>query len=153
MSHIPVNHPLRPLYRALVALVGLYMLIFGVVALTQTSGDPMFGQDNLPRVLGLTTNPAFAYLNIVAGIVLLASVVIGRNIDYYIDITAGIVLMAVGLLMLGLLRTDLNFLGFTMTNVIVSFLFGIVAFAAGLYGRTGSGELAAAEEAHRAHQV
>jgi hypothetical protein len=153
MSHIPVNHPLRPLYRTLVGLIGLYMLIFGVVALTQTSGDPLFGQNNLPTVLGLSTNPAFGYLNILSGIVLIASVVIGRNIDHYIDIAAGIALMAVGLLMLGLLRTDVNFLGFTMANVIVSFLFGVITFAAGLYGRTGTSELADAEAAHHARRA
>ena len=44
--------------------------------------------------------------------------------------------MAVGMLMLGLLRTDANFLGFSMTNCIVSFVLGTIVFAAGLYGRT-----------------
>jgi hypothetical protein len=39
--------------------------------------------------------------------------------------------------MLGLLRTNANFLGFTVTTCIVSFVLGSIVFAAGLYGRTG----------------
>src|SRR5258706_3048929 len=40
MSHYPVNHPLRPLYRVLSALAAIYILVFGVVGLVQTgSGE------------------------------------------------------------------------------------------------------------------
>jgi hypothetical protein len=58
----------------------------------------------------------------------------------------------VGLLMLALLQTNANFLGFSMVNCIVSFVLGMVVFAAGLYGKTGSETDVAAEEAFRHHQ-
>jgi hypothetical protein len=152
MAHIPVNHPLRRLYKTLTALAGLYILIFGIVGLTRTSGMALFSQSNLPWVLGLRTNLAFAILSVLGGIVMLAAVVIGRNFDHYMEIAAGGVFIFVGLLMLALLQTDANFLGFSMVNCIVSFILGMVVFAAGLYGKTGSEDDVAAEEAFRHHQ-
>ena len=31
MAHFPVNHPLRPIYRAIAALVGVYLIVIGLV--------------------------------------------------------------------------------------------------------------------------
>ena len=42
MGHNPVNHPLRPVYRALGGFTGLYFVVFGVVGLIQTAGDGLF---------------------------------------------------------------------------------------------------------------
>jgi hypothetical protein len=134
-THLPVNHPLRPLYRALVGLVGVYMLLLGIVGFFETRGTPMFSETDLPWVLGVRTNLAFALLSLVAGAGLLFSTVIGRNLDYLVNIVGGLALMAVGMLMLSLLQTDANILGFTVTNCIVSFVLGCIVFTAGLYGR------------------
>ncbi len=134
-THLPVNHPLRPLYRALVGLVSGYMLLLGIVGLFQTRGAPMFAETNLPWVLGVRTNMAFALLSIVAGAGLLLSTVIGGNLDYLVNLVGGVAFMLVGMLMLSLLQTDANILGFTVTNCIVSFVLGSIVFTAGLYGR------------------
>jgi hypothetical protein len=149
MAHIPVNHPLRPLYRALAALAGLYVLIFGIVGVTETNNLSFFAQHNLPYVLGLRTNMAFSVLSIIAGVVIVICAVIGRNLDHYIYLAGGLVFMLVGMLMLGLMRTDANFFGFSMVNCIVSFVIGMVLFAAGLYGKTGSSAEMLTEHAHR----
>jgi Domain of unknown function (DUF4383) len=138
LTHLPVNHPLRNLYRTLAALVGVAILGFGIVGFTRTRGTALFAQEHLPWVLGLRTNLAFALLSIVSGAVLLVCAVVGRNLDHVVNFLGGIVFMAIGMLMLGLLRTDANFLGFSMTNCIVSFVLGTVVFAAGLYGRTAA---------------
>jgi hypothetical protein len=139
ISHLPINHPLRPLYRVLAALAGGYVLVFGIVGFTRTRGTALFAQAHLPWVLGLRTNLAFALLSVLSGAVLLVCAVIGRNLDFLVNLLGGLVFMVVGMLMLGLLRTDVNFLGFTVTNCVVSFVIGTVVFAAGLYGRTGTG--------------
>jgi hypothetical protein len=133
---LPVNHPLRPVYRVLAGFVGAFSLVFGIIGVARTQAQALFARDDLPTVLGLHTNPAFAYLSIVAGAVLLVATFVGRNLDYLVNIVGGLLYMFVGLLMLALLRTDLDVLGFTMTTVIVSFVLGTVVFAAGLYGRT-----------------
>jgi hypothetical protein len=151
MSHIPINHPMRTLYRVLAALAGIYVLAFGVVALSRTSGEPLFTQDHLRWALGLRANMAFALISVAAGVVILGCAVIGRNIDHFINTVGGVFFMAMGMAMMILLRTNANFLGFSMANCIASFVIGLVLFAAGLYGKTGSAAEAHAEELSRHH--
>lgn len=151
MAHIPVNHPMRTLYRFLAALAGLYILIFGVVAVAKTHGNALFDQDHLQWVLGLRTNMAFGLISIVAGAIVVVGAIIGRNIDRFINLWGGLFFMVAGMLMLALLRTNANFLGFSMANCVVSFVIGTLLFSAGLYGRTGTLDEAHAEEANRRH--
>src|SRR5690349_3825742 len=120
-AHFPINHHLRPLYRLLSGLVGLYMLVFGVVGFIQTSGAPFFTRDEAEWVLGLRTNPAFSLLSIVAGVVVLGANLIGRNLAHFINQLAGVVLIVVGMASLAVLQTEANVFAFSMTNVIVTF--------------------------------
>jgi hypothetical protein len=136
LSHLPVNHHLRPLYRVLAALCGLYVLAFGIGAVTHAAGFDFFAREGLPTVLGLRGNRAFALLSIVAGLVLVAAAVLGGNIDRWVNLVGGVVFLSAGMAMMTLMQTGLNLLGFTMTTCIVSFSIGLVLFAAGLYGRT-----------------
>lgn len=148
MSHLPVNHHLRPLYRVLSALAALYVLVFGVVGLIETSGTPLFGREET-YALGLRTNLAFSLLSIVAGVVVLIGLAVGRNVDRFVNLWGGVLFLAVGLIMLTVLQTDANILNFTVSTCIVSFVIGTVLFSAGLYGRSGSRALERAEEAFR----
>jgi hypothetical protein len=142
MSHIPVNHPLRPLYRTLSALVGGYILLFGIVGLVRTGGEPAFGLEDT-AALGLRTNFAFSLLSVVTGIAVILAVLIGRNLDRFVNLWGGIAFMVVGVIMLAVINTpDLNKLNSSITTVIVSFVIGIVLFAAGLYGRTATSRAA-----------
>jgi Domain of unknown function (DUF4383) len=152
MSHIPVNHPLRSFYRFLAVLAGLYILVFGVVAFTKTKDFPGFSQTETAWALGLRSNLAFAIVSIIAGAVVIVGALLGRNIDHFINIWGGLAFMFFGVLLLALLDSDANFFAFSMANVIVSFIIGVVLFTAGLYGRTGSSDLAAHEDAMR-HSV
>ncbi|GAA2382485.1 DUF4383 domain-containing protein [Dactylosporangium salmoneum] len=147
-SHFPINHHLRPLYRLLSAVAGLYMLVFGVVGFVQTSGAPFFTRDETAWALGLRTNPAFAVLSIIAGVVVLGANVIGRNIAHQINQLAGIVLTIVGMGSLAVMQTEANIFAFSMVNVIVTFILAGVVGTASLYDRVGS---TTAEEHHHAH--
>jgi hypothetical protein len=148
MAHLPVNHPARPFLRFVAGLIGLYILVFGIVGVLETWDGPFFGREET-WVLGLRTNPAFSVLSICTGAVLLAAVLIGRNIDHFMYLAAAGLFLTAGIVKLMLLRTDANFLNFHMVNVIVSFLFGLVLLEAGLYGKVGPRELAEAEEHRR----
>src|SRR2546429_8937396 len=138
ISHLPVNHPLRPLYRVVAGLVGAYSLVFGIAAFSGTRGTPLFAHTNLPWVLGLRANLAFALLSIVSGAVLVVCAVIGRNLDFLVNTLGGLLFMVVGMLMLGLLQTDLNILDYTVATCVVSFVIGMIRFTAGLYARAGA---------------
>lgn len=148
MAHIPVNHPLRPLYRTLAGLIGLYILVFGIIGVLRTAGDPLFDRGDV-WVLGLRTNLAFAILSVVYGAVLLAAAVIGGNVEHMVNLGAGVVFILVGLAMMTLMQTDANILNFSMVNSIVSFIFGLLVLTAGLYDKVGSPEDVEAEERYR----
>lgn len=149
MAHLPVNHPLQPLYRVLAGLIGGYLIVFGIVGVIKTRDLPAFAQDGLPWVLGLRANLAFAVLSIVVGLILLGAAFIGGRVDEMTNMFAAIAFVVAGMAMMVLMQTDLNFLGFTMATCIVSFIIGLVLFTAALYGKTGTAEDIRKEEAFR----
>ncbi len=151
MAHFPINHHLLPLYRTAAGLAGLYVLVFGIAGTVQTRGLGFFAQHGLPAVLGLHTNRAFAILSIVAGAVLLGGALIGGMLDQRLNVVLAFVFLIAGFAMMVLLRTSLNFLGFSMSTCIVSFIIGLVLLTAGLYGKVGTDEDVEREEAFR-HQ-
>jgi hypothetical protein len=136
MGHYPVNHQLRPFYRFLAALTGIYVLGFGVISVVRTAGGGLFDRSDV-TVLGLRTNLAFAIASVAVGAALLVAVAIGRNVDTLVSLAGGVVFMAAGTVMMAVLRTDLNLLNSTMITVIVSFAIGLLLFTAGLYIRSG----------------
>ncbi len=133
MSHLPVDHPLRGLYRGLALLTGVLLVVFGAVGYVQTSDLPFFHQEG-ERVLGLSTNPAFAVLSLVTGVIVLVASAVGRNVDVPVYHAVGWLFMVAGLVMLCVIRTDLNVLASSITNVNVSFVVGVILVTAGLYG-------------------
>lgn len=148
MAHFPVNHPARPLYRAFSGLVGLYILIFGVVGVLQTSGEPLFARDG-KWVLGLRTNLAFALVSVLFGIFLLIGASRRSNLGHYMNLTAGVVFLVTGIGMMAVLQTNANFLNFSMSTVIVSLVFGLLLLATGLYDKVGPPEHAGEAERRR----
>lgn len=149
MPHIPINHHLRPVYRALAALCALYVLIFGIVGVVRSGNLGTFVRTGVPSVLGLHANRAFAVASIVAGLVILAGLLIGRNVDIWINGLGGIGFLVSGFVMMTLLRTDLNVFAFTMTTCVVSFVIGLVLATAGLYCKIGTPMDVQREEAFR----
>ncbi|NUS73388.1 MAG: DUF4383 domain-containing protein [Corynebacteriales bacterium] len=133
MAHFPVDHPMRGFYRGLALLSGIALTVYGVAGFVKTSGMDFFDRAG-EQVWGLNQNPAFAVLNIAAGVLLVVGNLIGRNLDVLINVAIGSVMSIAGMAMLALLRTDSNFLAFTVTNVNVSFVIGTILFTAGMYG-------------------
>jgi uncharacterized membrane protein YfcA len=139
MGHNPVNHPLRPLYRALGALAGIYLVLFGVVGLIVTSGDGLFGPAD-HRVLGQGANLFWSIVSVVLGAVILIVTALGRNLDNQADKFLGWGLLVVGSYCLAVIRTDANFLGFSISTVIVTYLLGVVLILASYYSKVGPDE-------------
>ncbi|RKR88638.1 uncharacterized protein DUF4383 [Micromonospora pisi] len=138
MAHNPVNHPARPIYRAIGGLTGLYLVIFGVLGLVETSGSELFAQDQTITVLGQGTNLGHSALAAVLGVLVLIGTGIGRNVDATLNKWIGYLLMVVSLAGLAVIRTDANYLNYTIPGVVVTMLLGLVLLMAGMYGRVGS---------------
>jgi hypothetical protein len=139
LAHIPINHHLRPLYRALAGLSGLFLVAVGIWGIIETSGHDLFAREGLPKVLGMQFNPFAAGMFVVFGIGVLAVTALGRNIDHLGNFWLGQILVLIGLFELAFLRTDANLLGFTMTSVIVSLIVGLAVWTSSLYVKIGSG--------------
>ncbi|MFG1848454.1 DUF4383 domain-containing protein [Micromonospora carbonacea] len=139
MAHTPVNHPARPIYRAIGGLVGLYFLAFGVLGLVASAGNDILAQDDT-TVLGQGTNLGFSLLSLVLGVAILTGTVIGRNLDVAINQWLAYALMVLGLAELAFLQTDANVFNFTITTDIVVLTLSMVLLMAGMYGKVGTDE-------------
>jgi hypothetical protein len=139
MGHIPVNHPARPVYRAIAGLIALYILAFGILGTIETAGDPLFGRGS-HWVLGLRTNLAFSLISVVFGLVVLFGAVHRGNLGHLMNLAAGVVFLLTSLVMMSVLQTDANILNFSMSTVIVSMIFGLLFLATGLYDKVGPSE-------------
>src|SRR3954466_7539179 len=137
MAHIPINHPLRPLYRGLVLLMGVYVLVFGVWGYAVTSDLPFFGTEG-EWVLFLRTNPAFSVLSILCGLALIAAAVIGRNVFVRATLIAAVVFMVAGLAMMALVHAAATPRAFWRPTFFFCFVLGGPAPAGAPSGRPGS---------------
>jgi hypothetical protein len=137
MAHYPLDHHLRPVYRFLSALAGLYLLAYGIIGVATTWGDPFFHRGS-DWVLGLRTNPAAAWLATLAGAVLLVALLLGRNAYHHVAIVLGYGICGYSMLVMAFLQTDANVVNASMANVIAQTLIGLIVLTAGLYAKVGT---------------
>ncbi|MCG5465231.1 DUF4383 domain-containing protein [Micromonospora sp. NPDC053740] len=137
MAHTPVNHPARPIYRAIGGLTGLYLVVFGVLGIIASTGNEILAQDDT-RVLGQGTNLGFSLLSVLLGIIVLVGTALGRNIDVAINQWLAYGLMVVSLAGLAFIRTDANFFNFSITTVVVVMAAALVLLMVGMYGKVGT---------------
>jgi hypothetical protein len=137
MSHLPVNHHLRPLYRTIAALTGLWLITFGAVGWSQTSRARWFARGDW-SALGLPTNRAFAAASLLAGAVVLVAALVGRNVDRFVNLWGGAGFVVAGTAMMALAHTGANVLNFSIVTCIASYVIGLLLLAAGLYGRVAT---------------
>ncbi|GAA1035019.1 hypothetical protein GCM10009557_41440 [Virgisporangium ochraceum] len=137
LAHIPINHHLRGLWRAVAALSGLYLVALGVYGIVETSGLELFAQDDLPEVFGQQLNPASSGMLLVLGGIVVLVTIVGRNLDHFGNFWIGQILVIVTLLAMAVLRTDANILGFNMTSVVVVMSVGTLILASSLYAKIG----------------
>ncbi len=142
---------MRPFWRTLAFFTGVFVLVFGIIGFVKSTGAGLewFAQDDLPTAIFMQANPAFSLLSIVVGAIVTLAIVIGRNVDRWVNMTAAVVFLLVGMGMLAVLRTDLNYFGYTVATCITSFVVGTVLGTAGLYGKVGSKAEEEAEEQFR----
>jgi hypothetical protein len=134
MAHTPVNHPLRPLYRALSFVAGAYLVVFGIIGLIQTSGESFTGVTGV-RVIGQETNMLWSIIALIVGALVLGAAAMGRNLDVAANKYLGWALLVVGSYELATNRTDANLFGFGMATVVVTYLVGLSLILASLYGK------------------
>ncbi|CAH9419859.1 DUF4383 domain-containing protein [Streptomyces globisporus] len=134
-DELPTDHHLVRVYRVGGAVCGCILLAFGCLGFADalspfnTSGD---------RIAGMTTNIALSWVSVVVGLVLLAGAAVGGNFASTLNMTVGALFILSGFYHLFVLDRSANFLDFGMTNVVFSFLMGLLILTFGMYGRVSS---------------
>ncbi|MFG1887196.1 DUF4383 domain-containing protein [Micromonospora sp. NPDC049051] len=139
MAHTPVNHPARPVYRAIGGLTGLYLVAFGVLGIVASAGNEVLAQDDT-QVLGQGTNLGFSLLSALLGVAVLAGAAIGRNIDVMINQWVAYAMMVISLAGLAFIQTEANIFNFSIFTVIVLMVLSLVLLMVGMYGKVGTDE-------------
>lgn len=134
-SHLPVNHPLRPVYRLATALGGIAAVVLGGLGALKTVDTPLFDQGEHFVFSIVRVNLGHSLLMLGGGVLLLLAVAIGRNVDMMVNMYFGGALMVIGCASLVLMRTESNYLNFGMTNVVIAFVLGSLLLTASLYGK------------------
>ncbi|MGW0916444.1 DUF4383 domain-containing protein [Streptomyces sp. NPDC002784] len=134
-DELPVDHHLATVYRYGAGLCGLVLLTFAALGFADalspfdTAGD---------EIAGMTTNLALSVLSTFVGLALLAGAVIGGNFASTLNMTVGTLFVLSGFAHIFVLDRPANVLDFGMTNVIFSFVMGLVIATFGMYGRVSS---------------
>ena len=139
MAHTPVNHPARPVYRAIGGLTGLYLVVFGALGGIASAGNEFFAQDDT-QVLGQGTNLGFSLVSVLLGAVVLAGTAIGRNIDVVVNQWLAYALMAISLAGLAFIQTEANIFNFSIFTVVALMVVGLILLMVGMYGKVGTNE-------------
>src|SRR5690348_1904831 len=113
LSHLPVDHPLVPVYRVIGGLIGLFLIVFGGVGWAQSSGDK-FTSRHGTAVFGMHVNGLLSVLSLVFGVLLVLVALRGGNVAAVGNFTFGCVYTLAGLGGLAIERTDVNVFAYTV---------------------------------------
>ncbi|MFJ4964623.1 hypothetical protein EES43_26960 [Streptomyces sp. ADI96-02] len=135
-DELPVDHRLATVYRIGGGLCGAILLVFGSLgfanqlSIFDTSGA---------RVAGLSTNGILSLISIVVGVVLIGGALAGGNVASVVNMVVGVLFLLSGFVHIFILDSGANFLDFGMSNVIFSFVMGLLILTFGMYGRVSGG--------------
>jgi uncharacterized protein DUF4383 len=90
-------------------------------------------------VLGLASNGLLSTISLVVSVVLVGAALRGGRIASTITVVIGLLFLLSGLLNLAVLDTKFNLLAFRVSNVVFSFIAGMLLLFLGAYGRFSGG--------------
>ena len=125
---VPIVHKAGAL--AVAVVIG----VFGVLGFV--GGLDFFSTDG-ERVLGLSSNGLLSTVSVVTAAVLVFAAFRSARTASTIMMVIGVLFLVSALVNLAVLRTELNFLAFEISNVIFSIVAGLVLLVLGAYGRVG----------------
>ncbi|MFF2197609.1 DUF4383 domain-containing protein [Streptomyces sp. NPDC058157] len=135
-DELPVDHRLGQVYRVGAALCGLLLLLFGCLGFADSLSS--FGT-NGQRIAGLSTNGLLSTVSVAFGLLLVIAAAVGGNLASTVNITVGVLFLASGFVHLFLIGHEANVLDFGLSNVVFSFLMGLLIMTFGMYGRVSGG--------------
>ncbi|MFB7248426.1 DUF4383 domain-containing protein [Streptomyces populi] len=134
-DELPLDHHLATVYRWGAAFCGVVLLVFGALGFADELSP--FNTDG-DSIAGMSTNGTLSLISVAVGLVLIAGAVIGGNVASTLNMTVGTLFLLSGFVHIFILDRPANILDFGMTNVIFSFVMGLVILTFGMYGRVSS---------------
>ena len=140
-SHSAEEEPglVPAVHRIGAVVVAAVIAAFGVLGLAD--GLAYFSTDG-ERIAGLSSNGLLSTISLVTAAVLVAAALRSSRVASTVMLVVGTLFLVSALANLAVLETELNFLAFSMANVIFSICAGLVLLTLGAYGRV-SGNLPA----------
>lgn len=136
MLRSPPGNRLDLVHRIGAAVLGVGLGVFGILGLVDRLE---FLAVHGEVVLGLASNGLLSTISIIVGAVLVGAALRGGRISSTITVVVGLLFLLSGLLNLAVLDTELNLLAFRLSNVVFSFVAGMLLLFLGAYGRFSGG--------------
>ncbi|MCI3927831.1 DUF4383 domain-containing protein [Streptomyces sp. AN091965] len=135
-DELPTDHKLATVYRYGAAFCGVVLVAFGCLGFADQLSP--FDTEGT-RLAGLSTNGVLSLLSVLFGAVLIIGVVLGGNVASTLNMAVGTLFLLSGFVHLFILDRSANVLDFGMTNVVFSFVMGLLILTFGMYGRVSGG--------------
>ncbi|MDQ4011880.1 MAG: DUF4383 domain-containing protein [Actinomycetota bacterium] len=136
MSSTPSGRRLDLVHRIGAAVLGFGLCVFGALGVANRLE---FLAVRGTVVLGLASNGLLSAISLIVGGVLVGAALRGGRSSSTITVVVGLLFLLSGLVNLAVLDTELNLLAFRMSNVIFSFIAGMLLLFLGAYGRFSGG--------------
>ncbi|MFE7167832.1 DUF4383 domain-containing protein [Streptomyces sp. NPDC057616] len=134
-DELPVDHKLAKVYRYGAAFCGLTLLVFGVLGFADELSP--FSTDG-QSIAGMSTNGVLSLISVLVGLALIGGAVVGGNFASTLNMVVGVLFLLSGFAHIFILDRGANVLDFGMTNVMFSFVMGLIILTFGMYGRVSS---------------
>ncbi|MGW6214696.1 DUF4383 domain-containing protein [Streptomyces sp. NPDC055109] len=134
-DELPLNHQLHVVYRWGAAFCGIVLITFGGLGFADRL-SPFNTHGN--AVAGMSTNGVLSLISTLVGAALIGGGIIGGNFASNLNMLVGTLFLLSGFAHIFVLDRPANLLDFGMTNVIFSFIMGLVILTFGMYGRVSS---------------
>lgn len=135
-DELPVDHRLATVYRAGAGFCGLVLLVFGCLGFAD---QLRFFDTDGSRIAGLSTNGALSLISVLVGLTLIGAAAVGGNLASTVNMCVGVLFVLSGFVHLFILDRPANILDFSMSNVVFSFVVGLLIMTFGMYGRVTGG--------------
>jgi uncharacterized protein DUF4383 len=136
MLHSPPGSRLDLVHRIGAAVLGTGLGVFGILGFVDRLD---FLALHGKVVLGLASNGLLSMISLIVGAVLIGAALRGGRISSTITVAVGLLFLLSGLLNLAVLDTKFNLLAFRLSNVVFSFIAGMLLLFLGAYGRFSGG--------------
>jgi hypothetical protein len=118
------------------AVLGVGLCVFGVLGVANRL-EFLAVQGKV--LLGLASNGLLSTISLIVGGVLIGAAWRGGRSSSTVTVVIGVLFLLSGLINLAVLDTELNLLAFRLSNVIFSFIAGMLLLFLGAYGRYSGG--------------